>query len=108
MKISNTDITSSNADVTVSTTYFATSDGLMLSPDHIEMVYAIREYYAHHEAQSINLRMLNDALDEKFHHKGGLKFLYTLFPGGPVTQGCQIAGLKPPAGSTDKGFGSIA
>lgn len=108
MKIRNTDMTSSNVSVTICTTYFATSDGLMLSLDHVETVYAIREYYAHHEAQAINLRMLNDALDEKFHHKGGLKFLYALFPDGPVTQGCQIAGLTPPAGSTDKGFGSVA
>lgn len=108
MKISNTRISTSNTLVNISTTYFATSDGLMLSLDHIETLSAIQEFYAHHESNKINLRKINDALEEKFHHKGGIKFLYALFPGGPVTQGCQIMGLKPPTGSTDKGFGSAA
>jgi hypothetical protein len=29
-------------------------------------------------------------------------------PGGPVAQGCRIAGLTAPAGVTDKSFGSSA
>jgi tRNA 2-thiouridine synthesizing protein E len=53
------------------------------------------------------MRELHDALDENFHGKGGLKYLYQLFPGGPVAQGCRIAGLKAPAGATDKSFGSV-
>ena len=52
------------------------------------------------------MREIHDALEEKFHYKGGLKYLYDLFPGGPVAQGCKIAGLHIPAGATDKGFGS--
>ncbi|MGB5339763.1 MAG: sulfite reductase, partial [Gammaproteobacteria bacterium] len=36
-----------------------------------------------------------------------LKYLYTLLPGGPVAQGCRLAGLEPPAGSQDAGFGSV-
>jgi tRNA 2-thiouridine synthesizing protein E len=36
-----------------------------------------------------------------------MKFLYKLLPGGPVSQGCRLAGLEPPAGSTDPGFGSV-
>ncbi|MDH5470718.1 MAG: TusE/DsrC/DsvC family sulfur relay protein, partial [Gammaproteobacteria bacterium] len=28
-------------------------------------------------------------------------------PGGPIAQGCRIAGLVPPAGSKDSGFGSV-
>ena len=32
----------------------------------------------------------------------------TLFPGGPVAQGCRLAGLKAPAGAVDRGFGSVA
>jgi hypothetical protein len=48
------------------------------------------------------------ALDERFHHKGGMRYLYQLLPGGPVAQECRLAGLKAPAGAVDKGFGSVA
>ena len=53
------------------------------------------------------MRELHDALDEHFHAKGGMKFLYTVLPGGPVAQGCRLAGLTPPAGSVDPSFGSV-
>ena len=57
--------------------------------------------------KQINVRELHDALDEKFHLSGGMKYVYSLFPGGPIAQGCKLAGLQPPAGSIDKGFGSV-
>lgn len=75
--------------------------------DHWKVVRALQEYYARHEETAINMRELHDALDELFHEKGGMKYLYRLFPGGPVAQGCRVAGLKAPAGATDKGFGSV-
>ena len=81
--------------------------GLKTNEDHWDAVRALQEYYAKHEPAFINTRELHDALDEKFHAKGGMKYLYQLFPAGPVAQGCQIAGLKAPAGATDKGFGSV-
>ncbi len=79
---------------------------LELSEDHWQVVRAIQEYNARNEG-SINVRHLLDALDEKFHSKGGMKYLYRLLPGGPVAQGCALAGLQPPAGSIDRGFGSV-
>jgi TusE/DsrC/DsvC family sulfur relay protein len=81
--------------------------GLKLGEDHWEAVSALQDYYARHEQAFINARELHDALDEKFHGKGGMKYLYQLFPAGPVAQGCLIAGLKAPAGAVDKGFGSV-
>jgi len=86
----------------------ARDEGLDLLEDHWEAVRALQEYYARHQDGSLNLRELHDALDEHFHPQGGRKYLYELFPGGPVAQGCRIAGLKAPAGATDKGFGSVA
>ena len=50
------------------------------------------------------MRELHDALDVNFHGKGDIRYLYQIFPGGPVAQGCRIAGLKAPAGATDKSF----
>ncbi|OGA20941.1 MAG: sulfite reductase [Betaproteobacteria bacterium RIFCSPLOWO2_02_FULL_67_19] len=84
-----------------------TQEGLTPGDDHWEVVRALQEFYARHHHVAINLRELQDALQEKFHHKGGMKYLYTLFPGGPVAQGCRLAGLQPPSGSTDRGFGSV-
>lgn len=86
----------------------ATKEGLTLAEEHWEAVRALHEYYAKHDSNAIHLREIHDALDEKFHRVGGIRHLYTLFPGGPVAQGCRIAGLKAPAGAIDKGFGSVA
>jgi tRNA 2-thiouridine synthesizing protein E len=86
----------------------ARREGLELGAEHWEALRALQAYYARQEGNAVNLRGLHDALDEKFHRQGGIKGLYLLFPGGPVAQGCRIAGLKAPAGATDKGFGSVA
>ncbi len=85
----------------------AQQEGLKLGDDHWRAVRALQEYYARHEDITINMRELHDALEELFHDKGGLKYLYQLFPGGPVAQGSRLAGLKAPAGATDRGFGSV-
>ncbi|MBE9559228.1 MAG: TusE/DsrC/DsvC family sulfur relay protein, partial [Proteobacteria bacterium] len=55
-----------------------------------------------------NLRQIKDALDEKFHSRGGMKYLYKIIPGGPVAEGCRLAGLDVPSGAIDKSFGSAA
>lgn len=86
----------------------AQADGVVPDEAHWEAVRALQEYFARHtDVPSINSRELHDALEEHFHSLGGMRYLYTLFPGGPVTQGCRIAGLQTPAGSADPGFGSV-
>lgn len=86
----------------------ARSRGLEPGESHWEVVRALQEFFARHEDQpGIKARELRDALEEKFHSRGGMKFLYELFPGGPIYQGCEIAGLQAPAGSSDPGFGSV-
>ena len=87
----------------------ARAEGLDLSADHWEAVRGLQEYFARHEgAPGINMRELHDALDERFHARGGIKALYLLFPGGPIAQGCRIAGLKAPYLATDTNFGSVS
>jgi tRNA 2-thiouridine synthesizing protein E len=86
----------------------AKQERLELGPDHWEVLNALQEYYARHQGAPIRRRALHDALEEKFHHKGGLRYLYMLFPGGPVAQGCRLAGLEPPAGAFDPSYGSVA
>jgi TusE/DsrC/DsvC family sulfur relay protein len=87
----------------------AREEGLELKADHWEAIRALQSYYAHHADDTIiNLRELHDALEEHFHQKGGLKYLYTLFPGGPIAQSCRLAGLKAPFMAADASFGSVA
>lgn len=83
----------------------ARHDGLELTADHWRTLQALQDYFARHEHP--NVRELHDALDEAFHVRGGLKYLYGLFPGGPVAQGCRFAGLQAPSGALDKSFGSV-
>jgi len=83
----------------------ARKEGLELNDDHWEEIAALQEYCAKHER--VNIRELTDALEERFHARGGRKYLYQLFPGGPVAQGCRLAGLEMPPGAVDKGFGSV-
>jgi TusE/DsrC/DsvC family sulfur relay protein len=85
----------------------AKAAGLIPLADHWDAVSALQEYFSRHDVPGINSRELHDALEEKFHSRGGMKYLYSLFPGGPVTQGCLLAGIEPPAGSSDTGFGSV-
>jgi tRNA 2-thiouridine synthesizing protein E len=86
----------------------AKSEGLTLTDEHWEALRGLQEYCAKHDPNAISLREMHDALDEKFHGAGGIRHLYMLFPGGPIAQGCRMAGLKVPAGAIDRGFGSVA
>jgi tRNA 2-thiouridine synthesizing protein E len=87
----------------------AKAEGITLSEEHWEAVRALQSYFAKHDDdRTINMRELHDALDEHFHSSGGIKRLYLLFPGGPIAQGCRIAGLKAPFLATDTSFGSVA
>lgn len=83
----------------------AEADGVTLGEDHWTVIQALQHYFAHND--SPNVRQLHDALGERFHAQGGLKYLYGIFPGGPVAQGCRFAGLQAPAGAVDKSFGSV-
>lgn len=85
----------------------AREEGLTLEDDHWREIGALQEYYSRHEFDHIHVRELSDALNEKFHEQGGMKYLYALFPKGPIAQGCRIAGLPMPQGAVDKGFGSV-
>lgn len=83
----------------------AKAEGLVLSEEHWAVVAALQDYFARHAERERNMRELHDALDERFHASGGMRYLYRLFPGGPVAQGCRIAGLQ--VNAVDRGFGSV-
>ena len=83
----------------------AQADGISLTDVHWEVIGALQAYFA--QSERPNVRELHDALNERFHASGGIKYLYEQFPGGPVAQGCRFAGLEPPAGAADNSFGSV-
>jgi tRNA 2-thiouridine synthesizing protein E len=80
--------------------------GIEMTPAHWQVVDFIREYYIENGLPE-SARLLSDALEEAFREEGGRRYLYTLFPHGPVTQASLIAGLKkPPRFAEDRSFGT--
>ena len=84
----------------------AQEENIELTDDHWQLIIALQEYYTKVEVPK--LRQVKDALNEKFHSKGGVKYLHQVIPGGPIAGGCKLAGLEVPAGAVDKSFGSVA
>ena len=61
----------------------AREEGIELEENHWAVILALQEYFAHNDdSKQVNRRLLHDASNEKFHHKGGLGYLYRLHPGG--------------------------
>jgi tRNA 2-thiouridine synthesizing protein E len=79
--------------------------GLELSDEHLQVVYALREYYLDYGTPQ-SARQLSEMLARKFASQGGTKYLYRLFRYGPVKQGMHIAGLPVPDYTEDGGFGT--
>ncbi|HHZ88769.1 MAG TPA: TusE/DsrC/DsvC family sulfur relay protein [Chromatiaceae bacterium] len=87
-------------------TGIAADEGLELTDEHMEVVLFLRDYYRANGGDD-PARELSAVLDEQFMPKGGSRYLYTLFPGGPVRQGSRIAGLPAPDHVTDASFGTV-
>lgn len=84
----------------------AAREGITLTADHWKAVRYLRDYYRAHGPQG-NAREALCCLEQEFGAEEGKKWLYRLFPGGPVRQGCKIAGLPELAHTVDNSFGSI-
>ena len=76
-----------------------------LEEDHWEAIRVLQSCYAQEDRP--RTRLLHDALEARFGYKGGMRYLYGLFPDGPIAQGCRFAGVEAPLGSVDKSFGSV-
>lgn len=83
----------------------ARADGLELTDDHLGIIRYLRDCYADHGG-TVNARMLTSSLEEEFAGLGGHKFLYGLFPHGPIAQASRYAGLPLPPGTRDPSFGT--
>ncbi len=84
----------------------ADKEGIVLTDEHLGVIECLRDYFLEF-GEAEKGRDIEEMLDEVFAGHGGRKYLWNLFPGGPVTQGMRIAGLPVPPHSGDKGFGTV-
>lgn len=85
----------------------ASSDELVLEQAHYEVLYYLRRCYERFGIIRC-ARSLTQALETRFAILGGKNYLYTLFPNGPIDQGCRLAGLPIPGDCHDMSFGSAS
>lgn len=84
----------------------ARQEGIQLNEAHMDVICHLRDQYAQC-GPAPNARSLLKILESAYADQGGRKYLYSLFPHGPVAQGCRLAGLPLPPGTTDASFGSV-
>ena len=84
----------------------AAKEDITLTPAHWEVVEALRNHYQAYGPDA-NARSLLGCMESEFAERGGKKYLYDLFPRGPVNQACRIAGIPLPPHSTNPSFGSV-
>ena len=75
-----------------------------LSEAHWHVIYALRTHYME-KGRAASARELIHILEKNFVDEGGRRFLYELFPRGPVSQGSRLAGVPAPPFSSDPSFG---
>lgn len=83
----------------------AKAEGLELTEAHIRAIKLLQRHYVTH-GRAAHARMLAGELNEAFAAEGGSRYLYRLFPGGPVAQGSRLAGVPAPHDTKDLSFGS--
>ena len=79
--------------------------GLTLNDAHREAIDFVLDFYKYCE-DCRNARQLMNVLDQEFAEKGGKKYLYRLFPQGPLSQIHALANLPNLGHQTDLGFGT--
>jgi tRNA 2-thiouridine synthesizing protein E len=80
--------------------------GISMTPTHWEVVRFLRHHFQCNGPVQ-HARTLSDEMETLFSAQGGRRYLYTLFPRGPVVQATYIAGLPVPPGAIDRNFGSV-
>jgi tRNA 2-thiouridine synthesizing protein E len=84
----------------------AAEEGISLTEEHWQVLHFLRRRFATH-GQARYARELSHELEKEIAGARGSRYLFELFPGGPVTQGCRIAGIPAPPYHEDRSFGSV-
>lgn len=83
----------------------AREDGIdELTEAHWHVIYALRNLFRE-RGRSASAREVMYMLEQDFVDDGGHRYLYELFPKGPVSQGSRLAGVPAPPYSSDPSFG---
>ena len=75
-----------------------------LTEAHWHVIYTLRNLYRDN-GRATSAREVMHVLEQDFVDEGGRRFLYELFPKGPVSQGSRLAGVPAPPYSSDPSFG---
>lgn len=75
-----------------------------LTEAHWHVIYTLRNLYRDN-GRATSARAVMHVLEQDFVDEGGRRFLYELFPKGPVSQGSRLAGVPAPPYSSDPSFG---
>ena len=84
----------------------AARGGIILGDEHWKVIIFLRRYYLEHGWPTHPHRLVRE-LDKAFSGAGGTRYLYRLFPRGPLAQGARIAGLPVPVNVTNASFGYL-
>ena len=74
----------------------AKMEAIELTEAHWEIIYFIRDYYKnfnHSPNTRVFIKAIRNTLGED---KGNTRYLYRLFPDGPLKYACKIGGLPKP------------
>jgi tRNA 2-thiouridine synthesizing protein E len=83
----------------------ATQLGIQLSDAHWEVIRYVRDHLLENGLVRRS-RELSSILNARFRKKGGKKYLYRLFHGGPVLKACRLGGVPLPENCVDPSFGT--
>ena len=84
----------------------AREEHIQLTDEHWKVINYLRDLYRE-VGDAPNARALLHSMEERFAAEGGRKWLYRIFPYGPVTQGCKISALPVPSRNIDPSFGTV-
>ena len=79
-------------------TYIAAVEGIQMTEPHWEVVDFLREYYTQYQIAPMVKILLNEIGKKPGAEKVNTKYIYKLYPCGPATQACKIAGLPKSTG----------
>ncbi len=83
----------------------AAEKSMELSTEHMAVIDFVLDFYEHCD-DCENARALADMMHDEFFPQGGRKYLYRLFPDGPLSTIHHLADLPSLSSQNDKSFGT--